>query len=169
MALFEVFKDLFGIEVRKKRKFPKRAKKTRVKKKPRRKAKSKPKKKLKKKITKKVKKKTPKKKSKPNKKIQKRKMIKPLKKALKGISKKEIGIITHYFGKISVGIIKLKSDLIVGDKIHIKGAHDDFTQLISSMQLNHKEILRAKKGDEVGVKVSQRVHENDKVYKVSDA
>jgi len=79
---------------------------------------------------------------------------------------KEIGIVTHYFGKISVGIIKLKSALRVGDKIHIKGAHDDFTQLITSMQVNHKDIAHAKKGEEIGIKAAQAVHENDKVYKL---
>lgn len=77
---------------------------------------------------------------------------------------KQIGVITHYFGNISVGIVKLKAELNVGDKIHIKGAHDDFTQAVKSMQLNHKDILSASKGKEVGIKVSQKVHVNDKVF-----
>lgn len=78
---------------------------------------------------------------------------------------KEIGVITHYFDKISVGIIKLKSSVKTGDKIHIKGAHDDFIQPVESMQINHKDVSYAKKGDEIGVKMSQRAHENDKVYR----
>ena len=85
----------------------------------------------------------------------------------KKVTEKEIGVVTHYFGKISVGIIKLKAPLNVGDKIHIKGAHDDFRQVIKSMQLNHKDIRRGKKGDEIGIKVKARVHENDRVYKVT--
>lgn len=80
---------------------------------------------------------------------------------------KEVGEITHYFRKISVGIIKLTDSLQIGDKIHIKGAHDDFKQTVKSMQLNHEDIKLGKKGDEVGVKVKKRVHENDKVYKIS--
>ena len=79
---------------------------------------------------------------------------------------KEIGCITHYFGKISVGIIKLKAEMKVGDKIHIKGVHDDFVQVIKSMQENHKDILKAKKGALVGIKVKKIVHVNDKVYRV---
>jgi putative protease len=79
---------------------------------------------------------------------------------------KEIGCIIHYFRKISVGIIKLKDQLKVGDKIHIKGAHDDFSQIVRSMQYNHKDIPTAKKGLEVGVKMSKKVHENDKVYRI---
>jgi len=80
---------------------------------------------------------------------------------------KEIGVITHYFGKISVGIVKLKLSLKAGDKIHIKGAYDDFSQVVESIQLDHQSILKAKKGDEVGIEVIQRVHENDKVYKMA--
>jgi putative protease len=77
---------------------------------------------------------------------------------------KEIGAITHYFGKISVGIVKLGATLKTGDKIHIKGIHSDFKQEVTSMQHNHKSIICAKKGLEVGIKVKERVHENDKVY-----
>lgn len=80
---------------------------------------------------------------------------------------KEIGVITHHFGKISVGIIKLTSTLALGDKIHIKGAHDDFTQTVKAMQINHQDVTEARKGAEVGIKVNKPVHENDKVYKLS--
>lgn len=86
------------------------------------------------------------------------------KKPEKKLKEKEIGLITHYFGKISVGIIKLKSGLKVGDAIHIKGACDDFIQLVTSMQVNHKNVSSARKGDEIGIKFVQRVHENDRVY-----
>lgn len=115
-----------------------------------------PVKKTKKKVTKKTAKKTAKPLKRP---------VKPAKKPLKS-KKEEVGTVTHYFGKISVGIIKLKKPLKVGDKIHIKGAHDDFTQGIKSMQHDHKDIALAKKGLEVGIKVSKPVHENDKVYKL---
>ena len=111
-----------------------------------------------------IKKKPKKTRKKPLKKHSLKKSNRPLKKLPR---EKEIGIVTHYFGKISVGIIKLKSALRVGDKIHIKGAHDNFTQLTKSIQVNHKDIADAKKGDEIGIKVTQTVHENDKVYKLS--
>lgn len=83
-----------------------------------------------------------------------------------GVKETEIGLVTHYFGKISVGVIKLKAPLRLGDKIHIKGANDDFYQLVTSMQLNHQDISSAPRGAEIGIKVNQRVHENDKVYRV---
>lgn len=80
------------------------------------------------------------------------------------MEEKEIGIITHYFGKISVGIIKLNAPLKVGNTIHIKGTHDDFTQTINSMEIEHETVEAAKEGDLVGIKVAQQVHTNDKVF-----
>ena len=78
----------------------------------------------------------------------------------------EIGMITHYYQKLSVGIIKLTDTLKVGDTIHIKGMHDDFTQKIDSMQIEHDTVTEAPKGEQVGIKVANRVHEHDKVFKV---
>ena len=82
------------------------------------------------------------------------------------MEEREIGRITHYFSKASVGIIKLQDTLKIGDAIHIKGAHDDFAQNVESMQIEHTIVTEAKQGDSVGIKVIQHVHENDKVYKV---
>ena len=79
------------------------------------------------------------------------------------MQEKEIGKITHYFGKISVGIIELTDSLKVGDSIHIKGVHTDFTQKVDSIQIEHQNVEEAKAGDFVGIKVRERVHPNDKV------
>ncbi len=79
---------------------------------------------------------------------------------------KEIGRISHYFGNLSVGIIDLADALKPGDSIHIKGHSTDFIQRIDSMQIEHASIEEAKSGDSVGIKVIQKVHPNDKVYKV---
>ena len=84
------------------------------------------------------------------------------------MKEKEVGIITHYFNNISVGIIQLTAPLKVGDKIHIKGAHDDFTQTIDSMQIEHETISAAKKGESIGLKVSKKVHPHDRVFLISE-
>jgi putative protease len=84
------------------------------------------------------------------------------------MDQKKIGEITHYFGNISVGIIKLDAPLKIGDTIHIKGAHDDITQTVNSMQIEHEDVESADKGDEVGIKVIEKVHPNDEVYLVAD-
>jgi translation elongation factor EF-1alpha len=79
----------------------------------------------------------------------------------------EIGVVTHYFDKISVGAIRLTdAPLSVGDMIHIQGHSTDFEQTVASIQIEHEAVHEAKPGDEIGIKVSERVHEHDKVFKV---
>jgi putative protease len=80
---------------------------------------------------------------------------------------KEIGKVSHFFGRIGVAAIEITSDgLAVGETIHIKGATTDFTETIASMQIQNQNVQSAKPGDSVGIKVSQRVREGDIVYKV---
>lgn len=84
------------------------------------------------------------------------------------MSEKKIGVISHYFGKISVAGIEIeKGKLEAGNTIHIKGHTTDFTQVIKSMQIDLQTVEVAKKGDSIGIKVSERVREHDEVYKVS--
>ena len=82
------------------------------------------------------------------------------------MQEKEIGKITHYYGHLSVCIIELSDALKVGETIHIKGHSSDFTQSIDSMQIEHADVSEAKPGDVIGIKVIQKVHPHDKVYKV---
>ena len=78
-----------------------------------------------------------------------------------------IGLITHYYSHLSVGIIELTGgELKVGDTIHIKGKHTDFTQTIDSIQIEHQSVPRAEKGKVVGIKVKDKVREHDQVFKV---
>jgi hypothetical protein len=116
----------------------------------------------------KVKKKPVKKIERPNKKISRRlnSVAKPVKVAKEILREKETGTVTHYFDKISVGTIKLKAPLAISSHIHIKGTQTDFTQVVSSMQYNHKDIPYARSGLEIGIKVVKPVRENDKLYLV---
>jgi translation elongation factor EF-1alpha len=77
----------------------------------------------------------------------------------------EIGHIAHFFTKISVAVIELTASLAVGDTIVIKGPTTDFEQVVDSMQIEHKNVERAEAGQSIGLKVAQRVRENDLVYK----
>lgn len=82
------------------------------------------------------------------------------------MEEKLIGKISHFFGRPSVGIIELSDALKVGDTVHIKGHTTDLTQQVTSMQIEHADVSEAKAGDSVGIKVEQKVHENDSVYKI---
>lgn len=77
----------------------------------------------------------------------------------------EIGRITHFFTKISVAVIELIAPLAVGDTIMIKGPTTDFEQVVESMQIEHNNVQRAEAGQSIGLRVAQRVRENDMVYK----
>jgi putative protease len=82
---------------------------------------------------------------------------------------KLIGKIAHYFNKINVGIIEITDgELKIGDTIHIKGHTSDFNQQITSMQMEHQSIEKAKKGDAIGIKVDSQVHEHDQVFLVTE-
>jgi len=79
---------------------------------------------------------------------------------------KEVGVVTHYFGKVSVAAVELTDTLKIGDKIHIVGAHDNLYQEVTSMQIEHNSVEEAGKGGAVGIKVEGKVHPGSKVYKV---
>jgi translation elongation factor EF-1alpha len=79
---------------------------------------------------------------------------------------KLIGKVSHYFGKIGVAVIDLSETLKVGDTIRIAGGETDFSQTVDSMEIEHEKVQAAKKGDSVGLKVSQKVREDYKVYKL---
>jgi putative protease len=79
----------------------------------------------------------------------------------------KVGVISHYFGNISVGVVNLTDgDLQIGDDIHIKGHTTDFTQKVESMQIEHEDKEKVYKGQVVGIKVKQQVRKNDVVYKI---
>lgn len=80
-----------------------------------------------------------------------------------------IGEITHYFGKISVAVIKLSKPLKTGETIRIAGGEGvDFTQVVESMEIDHQKVDKAKSGDSVGLKINERAREGYKVYKVQN-
>jgi len=79
---------------------------------------------------------------------------------------KLIGKVIHYFSKIGVAVIGLSDTLKVGETIRIVGGETDFNQVIESMEIEHQKVEIAKAGDSVGLKVSQKVRDGYKVYKL---
>jgi putative protease len=79
----------------------------------------------------------------------------------------KVGEIIHYYDKISVAVVKVLAPIKIGDRLKISGHDHEFEQEIVSMQVEHKEIKEAKKGDDVGMKVDQPVKDGDEVYKVA--
>jgi translation elongation factor EF-1alpha len=80
---------------------------------------------------------------------------------------KLIGKVSHYFDRISVAAIKLEDKLKAGAEVHFIGHGADFTQVISSMQMNNEEIQMGAKGDEIGTKVDEKVKTGTEVRLVA--
>lgn len=84
------------------------------------------------------------------------------------MEKKEIGRVSHYFGGPTVAALVLTDTLKVGDRIAIQGHTTDFEMVVESMQIEHETIEEAKKGDNVGIKVPEKVREHDVVYRITE-
>jgi translation elongation factor EF-1alpha len=83
------------------------------------------------------------------------------------MEEKKIGFVSNYFGKISVAAVEITGETVsVGDTLHFLGHTTDFKYPVNSMQIEHKSVTVAKKGDSVGLKVPEKVREGDKVYKI---
>ena len=79
-----------------------------------------------------------------------------------------LGVVTHYYGHVSVAVVKLDpgTTLRVGDNIHIKGHTSDFAQRVESLQIGHAQVDEVAPSDDFGLKVSDPVREHDVVYRV---
>ncbi len=79
-----------------------------------------------------------------------------------------IGKVSDFFAHPVVAGIELTANVKVGDTIHIKGHTTDLELVVTSMQINNVNVEQAKSGDNIGIKVGERVRRGDTVYKVTD-
>jgi putative protease len=83
------------------------------------------------------------------------------------MEEKKIGFVSNYFSKISVAAVEITDGTVsVGDTLHFMGHTTDCESRVSSMQIEHQSVSEAKQGDSVGIKVPEKVRENDKVFKI---
>jgi len=80
----------------------------------------------------------------------------------------EIGKVSDFFARPVVAGIELTGTIKAGDRLHIKGHTTDIEFVADSMQIDNVNVLEAKTGDAVGIKVPDRVRRSDTVYKVTD-
>ena len=79
----------------------------------------------------------------------------------------KVGKVFKYFRKPMVAALKIEDGKVkVGDKLHFKGDHTDFVQEIESMEIEGESVEKVESGDDVGIKVKERVRPNDKVFLV---
>ena len=78
-----------------------------------------------------------------------------------------IGTVVHYFKGPNVAVVRVTDGtLAVGERIHFHGHTTDFTEPVTSMEVNHQKVLAAKTGDEVAIQVTDRTRPHDQVFKV---
>ena len=83
------------------------------------------------------------------------------------MTEEQVGVVVKFFAKPSVAAIEVSGGGVKkGDTLRFTGHTTDFTDVVSSMELDNKPIEEAKVGDLIGIKVKDRVREGDKVYSV---
>jgi putative protease len=83
------------------------------------------------------------------------------------LERKKVGEVFHFYGKIGVAAIRLTDDgIAIGDTVQIQGPSTNLEQTVDTLQIEHADVSRAGPGQEVGMKVRDRVREKDFVYKL---
>lgn len=79
----------------------------------------------------------------------------------------KVGKVIHFYDKIGVAIVELDATLSVGDRIKfVRGGEDLFEQAVESIQIEHKKVDSANKGDVIGLKADEAVKESTEVFKI---
>jgi hypothetical protein len=77
------------------------------------------------------------------------------------------GTITHFFTQIRVAVVRLDKPLLTGEVVEIRRQEIVLgREKIISMQINHIPVESAKKGEEVGMKISLVVKPGDELFKL---
>ena len=80
---------------------------------------------------------------------------------------KQIGIVTHWYDKIGVVVVRLSGKLSKGDSIVVRKGDEEFKDTVASLQIDHEDVSSAKKGDDAAIKLSQRAKEGASVFLAS--
>ena len=78
-----------------------------------------------------------------------------------------IGTVIHYFKQPGVAVVGITDgEVALDDEIHFVGHTTDFTEKVTSMEVNHQRVERATVGEEIAIKVVARARRHDRVFKV---
>ncbi len=79
-----------------------------------------------------------------------------------------VGVVTHYFNRISVAVVLLDDELYVNDWVLFNGPRTEFEQQVQSMEIDHQQIDQGLPGEEVAILVDNVVRRGDEVYLIID-
>ncbi|HLC06073.1 MAG TPA: hypothetical protein VJK02_23800 [Anaerolineales bacterium] len=80
---------------------------------------------------------------------------------------KRIGVVTHFYNKIQVAVVRLTDKVAQGDRVRFQGENTDFQQEVTSLQIEHAPVDEASAGMEVALKVEGRVRQGDGLYRAT--
>jgi U32 family peptidase len=81
------------------------------------------------------------------------------------VYKEYVGKVTHYYPKAGVVLVKLAKEIKTKDKLVFIGKNVGVDQItVEEIEINKKRVEKAKKGDEIGIKISREVKKNTEVY-----
>jgi putative protease len=82
--------------------------------------------------------------------------------------RKAVGIVTNYYPKQNAAAVRLLEEgLAVGDEIVVEGNTTYLKQSVSSLKKEGKNLIKAEKGDEVGLAVNNVVRKNDLIFLIN--
>jgi hypothetical protein len=77
----------------------------------------------------------------------------------------EVGAVEDYLSHLGVILTTLKTPLIVGETITIRGFTTNLDQIVRSIQIEHNAVNQAEIGQAVGFKIDEKVRKHDRVFK----
>lgn len=83
------------------------------------------------------------------------------------MTEEQVAVVVKFFAKPGVAALEVTNGTIKkGDLLRYKGHTTDFAEQVTSIEKDNQPVDEAGVGDLVGLKVKERVRENDRVYKV---
>lgn len=77
----------------------------------------------------------------------------------------QIGKVTHYYDKLGVAIVEVMNQALkVGDRVKVSGHDKEFTQEVTSLQVEHEKVDKVKAGETCGLKIDEPAKEGDVLY-----
>jgi translation elongation factor EF-1alpha len=84
------------------------------------------------------------------------------------MAEETVGVVKRYFSKVGVAAVEVTQGVIsIGDTLRFQGHSTQLEVKVDSMQKDNQAISKARPGDFIGIKVPDRVQENDQVVKIT--
>jgi len=80
---------------------------------------------------------------------------------------KPVGRVKNYLDQVSVAVIELYAPIKVGDTLLFKRGERSHTETVESIQIEKESLQSAKKGDVIGLLVTEPVIRDMEVFKQS--